>query len=136
MANKALRAHATSKDGDQLTVHSQESDAPILPVPQLKELQDFRPDLVDFVIDQTQQEAEHRRKQASRINIFVFIERLLGQLLGIAVASMGIGGGIYAGLHGQPWLGGTIASVSVGTLAVAYIRRTPSDKPGKSDKGS
>ncbi len=123
MANKAVRAHATNKNGDQLTVQSQETDSPILPVAQLQHLHEFRPDLVDFVITQTKAEAEHRRSQDLQVNWFIFIERILGQLAAIAVAALGVGGGLYAGLNGQPWLGGTIASVTIGTLAVAFLRR-------------
>lgn len=123
MGNRAVRAHATNKNGDQLTVQSQETDSPILPVAQLQQLHDFRPDLVDFVIEQTKKEAEHRRTQDSRVNWFIFVERIFGQLAAILVATLGVGGGIYTGLEGQPWLGGTIASVTIGTLAVAFISR-------------
>lgn len=123
MGNKAVRADATNKNGDMLTLQSQETDSPILPVAQLQELHNFRPDLVDFVIEQTKAEAEHRRVQDARVNAFIFIERFFGQLAAIFVASLGVGGGLYAGLNGQPWLGGSIASVTIGTLAVAFITR-------------
>lgn len=126
MATKAVRAHATNRNGDQLTVQSHETDAPALPVEQLQHLHQFRPDLVDFVIEQTKAEAEHRRSQDSRINWFIFLERVFGQLAAVIVATLGIGGGIYAGLNGQPVLGGTIATVTIGTLAVAFLRRNSS----------
>lgn len=128
MANRSLRAEAKSKDGNHLTVHSQDTDAMILPVAQLEALQSFRPDLVDAVVEETRQEAAHRRQQEKRVNAFIFIERLIGQLAAITVAVMGIAGGIYAGLKGQPWLGGVIASVTIGTLAVAFIQRNRSQK--------
>ena len=136
MGNKAVQAKATNKHGEQLTVQSQETDSPILPVAQLEQLHSFRPDLVDFVIEQTKAEAEFRRKRELRVNRYVFLERLLGQLLAIGVAALGIGGGIYAGLHGQPLLGGTIATVTVGTLAVAFLHRNrpPQSTPSPRDK--
>lgn len=62
MANRSIKAEAKSKTGHQLTVHSQDSDALILPVPQLQALHDFRPDLVDLVVQETRLEAAHRRK--------------------------------------------------------------------------
>jgi len=123
MSNKALQAKATSKNGDQLTVHAQETDSPILPVAQLEQLHQFRPDLVDFVIEQTREEANFRRRRDDRVNLYVFIERIMGQLGSIIIAGLGVGGGIYAGLNGQPTLGGVIASVTIGTLAVAYVKR-------------
>lgn len=128
MANRSIKAEAKSKTGDQLTVHSQDSDALILPVPQLQALHDFRPDLVDLVVQETQLEAAHRRKQEARINVFVFVERLLGQLAAIALAVLGISGGIYAALQGQPWLGGVIVTATIGTLAVTFVRRSKSGK--------
>jgi hypothetical protein len=115
-------------------VHSQETDAPILPVAQLQHLHEFRPDLVDFVIEQTREEARHRRVQDTRVNWFIFVERVFGQLAAIVVAVLGIGGGIYAGLNGQPWLGGTIASVTIGTLAVAFLRRNQTRPSAPSPK--
>jgi hypothetical protein len=57
------------------------------------------------------------------VNRFIFIERILGQLAAVFVAALGIGGGIYTGLHGEPVLGGTIATVTIGTLAVAFLRK-------------
>jgi len=69
-------AKATGRHGS-LTVQQQETDSPIIPVAQLEKLHQFKPDAVDWVISQTQIEAEHRRKESKRINSFVFFERIL-----------------------------------------------------------
>lgn len=123
MGSKAVQAKATNRNGDQLMVQAHESDALLLPVEQLERLHHFRPDLVDLVIEQTTAEAKHRRRQDVVVNRFIFVERVIGQLSAIIVASLGIAGGIYAGLNGQPWLGGTIATVTIGTLGVAFLSR-------------
>lgn len=128
MANRSLKAEAKNKNGDQITLHSQDTDALILPVPQLEALHQFRPDLVDLVVRETQLEAAHRRKQEVRVNVFIFVERLIGQIAAVLLALMGISGGIYAGIKGQPWLGGVIVSATIGTLAVTFIRRNSSKK--------
>lgn len=125
---KSLRAEARNNRGEHLTVQAHDNDALILPVSQLEELHSFRPDLVDLVVSETQKEAAHRRSQESRVNLFVFIERVLGQISAMLLAVLGIAGGIYAGLSGQPWLGGVIVSVTIGTLAVTFIRRNQSGK--------
>jgi len=57
MANRSLSAQAKNSRGDELTLHAQDTDAPILPVASLEHLHEFRPDLVDFVITQTATEA-------------------------------------------------------------------------------
>jgi len=120
MANRTLQAQARSKQGE-ITVHSQDTDAPILPVAQLEDLHRFRPDLVDFVIQQTEDEAQLRRKRERRRDVFVFIERIIGQLSAVVLAVLGIGGGIYAGVLGLTSVAIAIVSATIGTLAVAFV---------------
>lgn len=79
MANKSTTAKVSRQNGD-LTVQQHETDSPILPVPQLEQLQRFKPEAVEWVLRQTQIEAETRRQETHRINTLVFIERLLGQI--------------------------------------------------------
>ena len=128
MANRSLKAEAKNGKGDHVTIHSQDTDSPVLPIPQLERLHEFRPDLVDFVIEQTKQEATHRRVREKRIDIFVLIERVLGQLLALLLAGLGIGGGTYAGMHGLEALSITIITVTIGTLAVAFVTRNFNSK--------
>lgn len=123
MANRSVKAEAKNGKGEQLTFHAQDTDSPVLPVPQLERLHEFRPDLVDFVIAQTELEAKHRRIREKRVDVFVFIERMLGQISALILAVLGIGGGLYAGLNGLEWIGITIITVTIGTLAVAFVTR-------------
>ena len=123
MANRSLKAEAKNGKGDQLTIHSQDTDSPVLPVAQLEKLHEFRPDLVDFVIKQTEQEAGHRRIREKRVDVFIFIERILGQISAVVLAVLGIGGGIYAGKQGFETLAITIVTATIATLAVAFVTR-------------
>ena len=111
-----------------LTVTNHSLDAPLLPVADMERLHHFRPDLVDFVIEQSRIEAETRRSELIRANDnviatnrYVFIENILGKIFALLIAVLGVGGGVYAGIQGHDWLGGTIATVTIGTLAVAYL---------------
>ncbi len=115
--------HAKSKTGSELVAHDTQSDAPILPIEAIERLHAIRPDRVDWVFEQTQAEAEQRRAETRRVNTFIFFEHLVGNLFALAVGLCGIGGGIYAGLQGHDWLGGIVATASISTLAVAYLRR-------------
>lgn len=110
----------TQKGGLTVTEHT--TDAPLLPVADIEKLHQFRPDLVDFIIVQTEIEATQRRKNINRVNTMIFIEHLIGKIGAFLLGLAGITGGIYAGLHGQPWLGGVIASATIGTLAVAFLK--------------
>lgn len=123
MANRHTNAKVTSrKDGhSELDFSEHETDSPIVPVAQLERLQTFKPDAVDWVINQTQIEAEHRRSETSRINGFVFIEHILGQIFALAIGLTGIIGGSYVALSGEAWAGGTIATAALTGLAVVFL---------------
>ncbi len=120
MSNKSTHVRAGSTNAEMMVSH-QSSDSPLLPVIDLEKLHQFRPDLVDFVVQQTTLETESRRSRVKQSNIFIFIERICGLLFALIIGLAGIFGGIYAGLNGLSWLGGVIATATVGTLAVAFI---------------
>jgi uncharacterized membrane protein len=118
MANKHTSAKFTRND---VTVQQHETDSPIIPVAQLQQLQEFKPDAVDWVISQTQIEAEWRRAEGKRVNTLIFTERLIGQIFALLIGLTGIVGGSYVAVHGQPWAGGTIASISITGLAAVFL---------------
>ena len=119
---KSTSAHLKT-DSSEVTIRAHDTDSPILPVEQLVRLHEFRPDLVDFVIEETRAEAAHRRKNENRKNVFVFLERMMVLISVLAIATLSVGGAIYITLKNYPVLGGTIVTVGIGTLAVAYLRR-------------
>lgn len=129
MANRHTNAKVTrQKDGNsELTLSEHETDSPIVPVAQLERLHTFKPDAVDWVISQTQIEAEHRRKETSRINGFIFTEHLIGQIFALIIGTVGIGAGSWVAVSGQQWAGGTIATAAITGLAVVFLtgRKNP-----------
>jgi hypothetical protein len=44
------QAKVKHRDGHQLSIQQHDSDSPIIPVPQLEQLQKFKPEAVDWVI--------------------------------------------------------------------------------------
>ena len=123
MANRQRTAKITrGKNGDSdLDLSEHETDSPVLPVVQLERLHVFKPDAVDWVIDQTQLEAEHRRKKSSRINGFIFIEHLIGQFFSLIIGVSGIAAGSWVAANGQPVAGGIIATAAISGLAVVFL---------------
>ncbi len=117
---KSTHASVKSRYGD-LIVQQHESDSPIIPVQQIEQLHHFRPDRVDWIFEQTQAEAEYRRKETQRVNTFIFVERLIGQTCALLIGLSGIGGGVYAAVHGQPEAGGTIAGLAITGLAAVFL---------------
>ncbi len=120
MGNKSTTAKVTHKDGE-LTVQQHEIDSPILPVAQLEHLHTFKPDAVDWVITQTQAEAEFRRSENKRINTLVFIQQLVGQIFALLIGLAGIGAGGYVAANGQPKAGAIIAVTAITGLAAVFL---------------
>lgn len=120
MANRQTSGKVSRRDGEMIFQHN-ETDSPIIPVAHLERLHAFKPDAVDWVISQTQIEAEHRRAEDKRVNTFIFVERFVGQIFGLGVGLAGIAAGAYVAINGQPAAGGVIASVSITGLAAAFI---------------
>lgn len=117
---KSTTARVSRKDSE-LTLQQHETDAPILPSAQLEHLHQFRPDAVDFVIQQTKEEAEFRRKEQRRINTFIFIEKIFGQFCALTIGGSGVCGGAWVAVQGQPWAGASIAAAALTGLAVAFL---------------
>ena len=120
MANRQTTAKVATRDR-QVTVSQHETDAPIIPVAQLERLQQFKPEAVDWVIQQTQIEAEHRRSEDKKINRYIFLGHLLGQFFALAIGLTAIIGGVYAAVNGAEGAGGTIAVAGVGGLAAVFL---------------
>lgn len=123
MASKNTQVRAKGARGDEVQVSHSQTDSPIIDVASLEKLQTFRPDIVDFVIEQTKAEAEYRRKRDDRVDWFVFIERMGGIVLAGVVCAGGIFGSVYAANQGHEKLAMVIAVSCIGTLAVAYLNR-------------
>jgi hypothetical protein len=98
-----------------------DADSPILPVEQLEGLHKIKPGAVDWVIEQTQIEAEHRRAETTRVNDLIFVEHLLGQIFALVIGLAGILGGSWVAVNGQPWFGFAIAAVVVIALAAVQL---------------
>ena len=120
MGSRQTTAKLKRGDGE-LVVQDSHSDAPLIPVPHLEKLHGFRPDLVDWVVAQTEREADTRRLEDKRINTFIFVERILGQIFALTIGVSAIVGGVYAAVSGAETAGGIIASVGVGGLAAVFI---------------
>lgn len=116
MANRHTQVRADSASGNSVQLTSQETDSPILPVAHLQQLHTFRPDLVDWICQQTEAEAQHRRVREQRVDAFIFAERIGGLVCGAFIAAFGLGVAAYVGLNGQAELaavlgGGTLVGI-------------------------
>ena len=112
---------APSRRSASKTPPASNADSPILPVDQLDALRKIKPDAVEWVIQQTQIEAEHRRAETTRVNDLIFIEHLMAQISALLIGVAGISGGSWVAINGQPLIGFAIAAVVVIALAVVQL---------------
>jgi hypothetical protein len=114
-----------ARRGDDAAVlmTARDSDSPILPVDEMERLYQFRPDVVDWVLEQTKIEAESRRQLQRECHLRLLAERRLGQIFGFLMGISGIIGGSYVAVNGSPTAGGIIATSAICTLTVAFLDR-------------
>lgn len=104
------------------------ADSPILPVDQLDALRKIKPGAVDWIIEQTQIEAEHRRAEQVRVNNLIFVEHLFAQAAALIVAVAGIGAGVWLVKQGQTWPGVAISGAVMLALMVVQLSAKKSRK--------
>jgi multisubunit Na+/H+ antiporter MnhB subunit len=123
MGNKHTSVQATNQQGEHVSIQQTSTDSPILPAANLQQLQQIDPKLVDWVVEQTKVEADHRRKIERQINWFVFIERMSGVLAGAAVAIFGLGISAYLVLHGHEWAGVAVSGTTLATIVTVLVTK-------------
>jgi uncharacterized membrane protein len=111
----------TTRRKDAETASEQEADSPIIPVEQLERLNLFKPSAVDWVIKQTQTEAEFRRRETSRVNKYIFVEHLVGQIFALIIGMVGVISGSIVAYNGQQVAGAVIASIAIGGLIIVFL---------------
>ena len=134
-----------SREGERLRLTAHQTDSPILPIEQLKELATLYPDGIEWVLKQTQAEAEARRSYFHKTARHTFIERIAGQLIGGAVAILFLGGIIFLTLDGgrggvhvaEILAGGTMVSVIAVLVRVKLpaLKLPPFSRSSSSDEG-
>ncbi len=120
--------HAASKDGEQLSVRKTSTDSPILPSENIRELQSIDPRFVDFVLQQTEMEAEFRRKETKRTNTFVFTERMSGVVAGVIVALTFCSLGFVAIMNGHDWAGTALCGFTLVSIISIFVTKKITDK--------
>ena len=126
---KHTQVKAQNHNGNSLQLTQHETDSPVLPVAQLEQLQAFRPDLVDWVRDQTENEAVARRTRQSRVDFFIFVERIAGLVAGTLISCLGMGAAIFLALNGQPAIAGVIGGGTLVGLVTVLVQGKKSAKP-------
>lgn len=92
---------------------------------QLEQLQKIDPALVEWVVTQTRVEADFRRTETSRVNRFIFTERISGVIAGALVATLGLCVSAYTAINGHDWVAGIIGGATLVTIVTVLVVRNP-----------
>lgn len=113
---------AQVRDRDrQVTVSSHQTDAPILPMAQLEKLHAIAPDRVPWVFEETTKEGQFRRSETTRVNTFVFIERMVGVIAGLFMGCAALYASYSLGMAGHDVVAAVIGGTTVVGLVSAFV---------------
>lgn len=121
MAKQQEMAMAQRGEEAAMLLKNHDTDSPTLPVEEMEKLHSFRPDVIDWILDQTKIEAENRRALKKEMTTRLLSERRMGQVLGFLIGIAGVIGGAYVAVNGSATAGGIIATSAICTLAVAFL---------------
>ncbi len=120
--------HATDKDGKQFSVSHTETDSPILPAANLRELKAIDPSIIPFVIEQTKAEADFRRSETKKINLFVFLERISGVVAGLVITITVFILGYRLVLAGHDGAGVALCGTALVSIVSLFITKKVADR--------
>lgn len=118
MASKHTQLRAKS---GEVAVSSTTTDSPLLPIDQIERLHEILPDKVDWVFEQTNIESAARRKEMSRINTMVFIERIAGLIFALLIAVLGLGLATYLAMNNHEVPASIIGGSTLVGLVTAFV---------------
>lgn len=102
----------------------------------MQQLQQIDPALVQWVVNQTEIEASHRRRENARVNTFVFIERVSGVVAGAGVAVLGFLAGAYLVMNGHEWAGVALCGSTLATIVAVLVTKQNASKSEVADSTS
>ena len=105
-----------SGDSDGFRLSSTKTDAPILPIEQMRRLHQFAPEKLDWIFEHTQKEAEERREVTREVNSLIFQREKRGMWQAFMVAVIGIIGACFCA-----YLGSEIAACVIGGFSLTLI---------------
>ena len=129
-ASNHTHVQAHSSNGSQLSFQHTSTDSPVLPAANLAQLKEIDPSLVRWVVEQTEKEGAHRRREETKVSWFILLERLSGVIAGAFVAVVGLALGTYLILQGHDWAGVGLCGAGLASIvSVLVARHQASAKP-------
>lgn len=119
---KHTRVDARNARGSELAIQEQITDTPVLPpAEQLEKYENINAGTTAWLLAQTEKEADFRRNQVNKVNIFTFINILVGQIFGLFIGLFGISMSAYLAMHDAEVTGSVIGGATVVGLVSAFL---------------
>ena len=120
MGGRQTQVRANSKSGE-LMASSTTTYSLLLSIQQLVQLKELAPNRIEWVFDQTEKEADHRRNENRRVNTLIAVERFSGLVFAFLVACLGIGAAVYLAVQGKEITASIIGGTTVVGLVAAFV---------------
>ena len=121
MAKKQSAGLRVSDREVQVAVQNEDSPLPV--AEELKQLHDFRPDLVDVAVQQSIAEYEHRRARESKIDKYVFRERILGLVSAVVLSLVAFVISAYLAMNDHELTASVISGGTLVSIVAAILKR-------------
>ena len=116
------QAPSSRQNGVSVEHHQIEAFRGPLPHPEhLKQYEVIVPGAADRILQLAEQQTAHRIKTENKAVSAEITQNILAQVIAFILAITGIGGGILLTLKGHGGAGGTLMTVTIGSLCVAYL---------------
>jgi len=108
--------------------------SPLPPAAELERLEKLAPGATGRILSMVENQQQHRFALENAVVPEQINQASRGQWFAFALGAIGAIGGMTMGFLGQPWLGGVIATVCVGNLALAFITGKKQEKSSRQRK--
>jgi uncharacterized membrane protein len=109
---------------------------PIPPPELLAAYEQVCPGSADKIIQRFETQSEHRMRLERTVIIGNARRATAGLILGFVVCLVIVGGSIYLGLHGQPWLAGTLVTGALSAVVGTFVYGKESAKNERIEKNA
>ena len=108
---------------------------PLPPAIELEKYNQIVPGAAERIIAMAEKQTAHRMELEKHAVAEQLRQSARGQLFALIIGVTGIIGAVIVGLIGNAWVAGTIATASLGTLAVSFITGKRQEQHSRQQKG-
>ena len=126
----------TSLEATQVVASMQMTfQGPLPPAIELQSYNQIVPGAAERIIALAEKQAAHRMELEKHAVAEQLRQSARGQIFALIIGVAGITGAVVVGITGNAWVAGTIATASLGTLAVSFITGKRQEQRSRQQKG-